>query len=67
MSAQEIIEQIKTLPLAEKAEVVKFVHQLGAERPVSREKIHYSSPEQAKAAGDQVVRQYEEVFRKLSQ
>jgi hypothetical protein len=67
MSAQEIIEQIKTLTLEEKAEVVRFVQQLDGESSSQAKTIRYATPEQAKAAGDHVVGQHAAVFRKLSQ
>jgi hypothetical protein len=65
MSAAEVIEQIKALPPAEKAQVLDFVRTLPrVDKPVG---IEFASDEQAKEAGDRVVKQYEEVFRKLSQ
>ncbi len=65
MSALEVIEQIKALPAEEQATVVAFVHQLEA-APAARE-LRFATAEQAKAAGDGAVQQYEEVFRKLAQ
>jgi len=67
MSALEIIEQTKALPQEEQAAVVKFVHQLEAGGASPAKAIHFATPGQAEAAGDKVVQQYGEVFRKLSQ
>ena len=66
MSALEIIEQIKSLPPDEKAEVVKFVHDLEGETPLPARTIHYALPDQAEIAGDRAIKQYEEVFRNLA-
>ena len=66
MSALEIIEQIKALPQEEQAAVVQFIHQLEAGASPAKG-IHFATPGQAEAAGDRVVRQYAEVFRKLAQ
>jgi hypothetical protein len=67
MSALEIIEQIKALPREEQAAVVQFIHQLEAAGASSANGIHFATPEAAEAAGDKVVKQYAEVFRKLAQ
>jgi hypothetical protein len=67
MSAQEVIEQIKALPPPDRAKVLEFVHQLETEVPFVGKAIQYATSKQAKAAGDKVVQQYEQVFRKLSQ
>jgi hypothetical protein len=67
MSALEIIEQIKALPREEQAAVVQFIHLLEAGGASADKGIHFATPGQAEAAGDKVVRQYAEVFRKLSQ
>ena len=64
MSAAEVIEQIKALPPAEKAQVLDFVRTLQVDKSTG---IKFASDEQAKEAGDRVVKQYEEVFRKLAQ
>ena len=67
MSALEVIEQIKALPREEQAAVVQFVHQLEGRGGSPAKGIHFATPGQAEAAGDKVVKQYEEVFRKLAQ
>ena len=67
MSALEIIEQIKALPQEEQAAVVQFIHQLEAGGASPAKGIHFATPGEAEAAGDKVVRQYAEVFRKLAQ
>jgi ABC-type cobalamin/Fe3+-siderophores transport system ATPase subunit len=67
MSALEIIEQIKALPQEEQATVVQFIHQLEAGGASPAKGIHFATPGEAAAAGDKVLRQYAEVFRKLAQ
>lgn len=67
MSALEIIEQIKALPQEEQAAVVQFIHQLEAGGASPVKGIHFATPREAEVAGDKVVRQYAEVFRKLAQ
>jgi hypothetical protein len=62
VSAQEIIEQIKALPPGDQAMVLEFARNL----PVPQKGIQYATPEQAKAAGDKVVKQFDSVFRKLA-
>ncbi len=70
MSAADVIEQIKALPPKEKSRVVEFVRQcaaeLGGEASAERT-VRFATPDQAKAAGDKVVEQYPETFRRLSQ
>ena len=66
MSALEIIEQIKALPPEEKAAVVQFIHQLENGGAAPTKGVRYATPGEAEAAGGKVVRQYEEVFRKLA-
>ena len=63
MSAQEIIEQIKALPPKDKAAVVEFVRNVSG----GEKEIRYATPQEAKAAGDAVVKQFDTVFRKLAQ
>lgn len=72
MSAAEVIEQIKRLPPRERSEVVEFVRHLAEDDDAKDEgtperTIRHASPTEARAAGDKVVRQYSEVFRKLSE
>lgn len=62
VSAQEIIEHIKALPPKDKAKVVEFARTLAA----GQKGIRYATAEQAKRAGDNAVRQFDSVFRKLS-
>ena len=62
VSAQEIIEQIKALPPHDKAKVIEFTRTL----PVADKEIRYATPQQAKAAGDKVVKKFDTVFRKLA-
>jgi len=67
MSALEIIEQIKAPPQEEQAAVVQFIHLLEAGGASPAKGIYFATPGEAEAAGDKVVRQYAEVFRKLAQ
>jgi hypothetical protein len=62
VSAEEIIERIKALSPKDKAKVVEFARTL----PVSEKSIRYATAEQAKKAGDKVIRQFDSVFRKLA-
>ena len=61
MSAAEIIEQIKALPPAEKAEVVDFVRHLedGASRKLDSET--------RQAAAERIFNRYDDLFKKLAQ
>ena len=65
MSAAEIIEQIKALPREEQRRVFNFVKET-QEAAVSPA-IRFASDDQAAAAGDAVVGQYPEVFRRLAE
>ena len=67
MSASEIIEQIKILPVEEKARIVDFVHQMEAAGLLVTRSIRYASREQVKAASEKVFQKHEEVFRRLAQ
>ena len=67
MSAVEVIEQIKALPPEEKARVVEFVHQLETELSAPPASVRFATPEQAQAAGREIVKQYEVVFQKLAE
>jgi hypothetical protein len=63
VSAQEIIEQIKALPPGDRAKVLDFVRNESS----GGNGIRYATPEEAKAAGDTVVKQFDGVFRRLAQ
>jgi hypothetical protein len=62
VTAEEIIEQIKALPPNEKAKVIEFARSL----PLAEREIRYASPQQAKIAGDKVVKQFDSTFGKLA-
>lgn len=66
MSAAEIIEQIKALPLEEQREVSRFVRSLPTSE-ATVPAIRYATDEQARAAGDAVVAEYPETFRRLAE
>lgn len=66
MSAAEIIEQIKALPPEEQKQVSRFVRSLRMEE-ASEPVFRYATDEQARAAGDAVVAEYPETFRRLAE
>ncbi len=69
MSAQEIIEQIKALPPEELEEVHNYLRSVSAKTRQENEqrRVRYASDEQAEAAGDAVMEQFSETFRRLAQ
>jgi len=69
MSAAEIIEQIKALPLEEQRKVSRFLRDLAVSSVSATEDpaIRYATDEQARAAGDAVVAEYPETFRRLAE
>jgi hypothetical protein len=68
MSAQEIIEQIKALPFEEQRKLRDLMRSTATSfSPFAEREIVYASDQQARSAGDAVVRQYPETFRRLAQ
>jgi hypothetical protein len=65
MSAAEIIEQIKALPREEQRRVFDFLKE--AQQDSSPGTMRFGTDEQARAAGDAVVAQFPEVFRRLAE
>ena len=65
MSASEIIEQIKALPPQDRRAVLEFARR--AEPVASASPVHYAGDDAARAAGEAVVAQYPEVFRRLAE
>jgi hypothetical protein len=65
MSAAEIIEQIKALPPDERAEVREFV--LQAEQTSENPGVRYATDDAARAAGDEVLGKFREVFQRLAE
>jgi hypothetical protein len=65
MSAAEIIEQIKALPREEQRRVFDYVK--AVQGGVGAAPVRFASDEQARQAGDAVVAQYPEVFRRLAE
>lgn len=63
MSAAEVIEQIKALPRDEQQRVSEFVRR----EIESAQAIRYATDEQARAAGDAVVAEFPETFRRLAE
>jgi len=63
VSAQEIIEQIKALPPADKAVVADFVRQLdGSPTP----KVSYIDQRTVEANADKIFDRYDGLFKKLA-
>ena len=70
MSAAEIIEQIKALPLDEQREVFAFVHAKEAlTRPqeVGEETQQPAKPEQIESVAARIFDRYDPLFRKLAE
>ena len=68
MSAAEIIEQIKALPPEEQREVSRFVTGLAVSGIADENRaVRYASDEQAREAGDAVVAEFPETFRRLAE
>jgi hypothetical protein len=68
MTADEVIEQIKALPPIEQQRVIAYVRESDQLSLRETEKsVRYTDAKAAKAAGDKVVAQYTDVFRRLSQ
>jgi hypothetical protein len=65
MSAAEIIEQIKALPHEEQRRVFDFMKE--SQQGVGASSIRFATDEQARAAGDFVIGQYPEVFKRLAE
>lgn len=59
MSAAEIIEQIKTLPVSEKAQVFAFVHE-------EESRASQDPREEVKAAGEWVIKNYAPLLKELA-
>ena len=70
MSALEVIEQFKALPQQEKSRVADFVLHFSDKTTTlaaATPEVHFATPGQVEAAGDKVLRQYDEVFHRLAQ
>lgn len=70
MSAVEIIEQIKAMTPAEQNEVTEFLRQFRAAPladPANSRPVQFASQAEVEIAGEKVMRQYDEVFRRLAQ
>jgi hypothetical protein len=63
MTAIDVIDQIKALPLPERAKVLSFMHELEA----GALPVRYPSDEQFNAAAKWVFDEHAELMRKLSQ
>jgi hypothetical protein len=63
MTAHEVIDQIKSLPLDERAKVLNFVHELEAKEP----KLKYADTSAFVEAAKWTFGEHAELMRKLSQ
>jgi len=70
MSAAEIFEQIKALPLDEQREVFAFVHAkeaLTRQQEVGEEPPQPTKPEQIESIATRIFDRYDPLFRKLAE
>ncbi|MBM3837989.1 MAG: hypothetical protein FJ398_08485 [Verrucomicrobia bacterium] len=67
MSALEIIEQIKALPLEEKVEVAKFVQQLDLKAAASTVEPRYMDEASFATAKQKVFTKHSDLLSKLAQ
>lgn len=68
MSAAEIIEQIKALPLEEQREVFSFVRKVEKESAAaSGQGVRYADDKTFDAAVDRVFERHDELFKKLAE
>ena len=68
MSVAKIIEQIKALSPEDRIELLGLIRELQSEAaPATVQTIRYAKDEQARLAGDQVVAEHAEVFRRLAE
>ena len=65
MSATEIIEQIKTLPPLEKAQVAEFFHGLEIAGEETVEHLH-ADRKNLETSAEQIFDRYDDLFRKLA-
>ena len=66
MSAQEVIDQIRTLPPAEKEKVLEYLHQDEA-RPEMPGTVQYIDRPTLEKSAKQVFDHHNELFKKLAQ
>lgn len=68
MSAAEIIEQIKALPLEERKQVFSFVREVEKESvSTSGQDVRYADDQTFDAAVERVFEQHAELFKKLAE
>jgi hypothetical protein len=68
MSVTEIIQQIQTLTSEERRELMRLLGELPLiDATTDMKVIRYATDEQARAAGDYVLKEHEELFRKLAE
>lgn len=70
MSAVEIIKKIKAMTPAEQNEVTEFIRQLRSAPlavPATSQSVRFASLAEVEVAGEKVMQQYDEVFRRLAQ
>jgi hypothetical protein len=67
MNAAEIIKQIKTLSPQERIKVLAYFSEQAASGDPDTRMICYASKEVARAAGEKVLTEHAELFRKLAE
>ena len=68
MSVTEIIQQIQTLTSEERRELMRLLGELPLiDATTDMKVIRYATDEQARAVGDYVLKEHEELFRKLAE
>ena len=68
MSAAEVIEQFKALPLEEQQTVAEFVRKLPAiEKSTDESTVRYADPARVREISDKVFGENEWLFRKLAE
>jgi len=67
MSAAEIIEKIKALPPEEQRQVIAFFRAAEQAKSLETKTPRYADDGAAKAAGDRVLEEHAEVFKRLAE
>jgi len=67
MSAAEVIEEIKQLPREEQEQVWNFLQQENRQRESAGAEVRYADDAAFDKVAEKVVREHEELFRRLAQ
>jgi hypothetical protein len=67
MSAAEIIEEIRKLPVSEQEQIRAFLEQARREREPEDRSVRYASDAEFDQAAKNVLRDHAELFRRLAQ